>query len=128
MASDNAQAPTDPHSVLLVVVDGQVVASAINIHTASIAIDEVLRTEVEDLIQLAGTVEETVDLLELGGYRVEIETRTYPREDTCYKCGAHVGWVVSFVGELFALGVCDGCADDDIINSIDHRGEGDDGD
>lgn len=104
MASDNIKAPIDPHSVLLVVVDGQVVASA-----TSTAIDEVLRFEVDELVEMSKSVEEAVDLLELGGYKVEIETRTYPREDVCYKCGAHVGWVVSFVGEMFALGVCDDC-------------------
>ena len=33
----------------------------------------------------------------------------YPREDVCRKCGAHVGWIVSELGEMFALGLCDDC-------------------
>lgn len=37
----------------------------------------------------------------------------YPREDTCAKCGAHVGWIISEAGEMFALGLCDDCLPDE---------------
>lgn len=93
--------------VLLVVVDGEVIGWATNFPDplTAAALDE----ESEQLIQMASNVEEAVELLELGGYTVEIETRIYPRSDDCRQCGKHVGWVISFVGEMFALGWCEDC-------------------
>jgi ribosomal protein L40E len=38
------------------------------------------------------------------------QTPQYPRRDTCRRCGAHLGWVMSPRGEALAIGVCDRCA------------------
>jgi len=35
----------------------------------------------------------------------------YPKENTCEKCGEHIGWVLSEGGEMFALALCDDCAE-----------------
>lgn len=98
------------NKVLLVVADHELVGWATNFNTANVEIDAALGKEVEQILGPDGsikTVEEAVEVLEAGGYTVEIESRTYPREDKCQECGRHIGWVVSFMGELFALGWCD---------------------
>lgn len=35
--------------------------------------------------------------------------QTYPRENKCKRCGAHIGWILGPEGELFALPLCDDC-------------------
>lgn len=35
------------------------------------------------------------------------EGGSYPREDKCKYCGAHIGYILNQMGEMMALGVCD---------------------
>jgi len=37
----------------------------------------------------------------------ETEEGGYPKEDKCRHCGKHLGWIMSPMGEMVALGLCE---------------------
>lgn len=47
----------------------------------------------------------------------QADHNAYPMENTCEACGAHIGWVMSPLGWIFALEKCDDCQDkEDFMN------------
>lgn len=38
----------------------------------------------------------------------------YPSEDICKECGEHLGWIMVPLGELFRLGICEDCEDEQL--------------